>query len=202
VKDKTPYWDARDAIVSCVTITPRTSMSSLRLRIDSEIIRFGCAAHQLDRAASLTAGLPGITGSGLLATRKAVAMRLVVAASTGAATTAKEHVMSTTYDPNPTTDTSTFCKGNTMKSFATAAISVGALASAALGLAGAANAASAGPADNGCAYEGDYACGPGENPYHLPKADWPYQCDFAGDPMCNLGPGQIPDVPAPNLSPW
>ena len=52
--------------------------------------------------------------------------------------------MSTT--SNPTTDTSTFRKGNTMKSFATAAISVGALATAALGLAGAANAAPAGPA--------------------------------------------------------
>ena len=43
--------------------------------------------------------------------------------------------MSTTYKPNPTT-----------KSFATVAISVWALASAALGLAGAANAAPAGPA--------------------------------------------------------
>ena len=54
--------------------------------------------------------------------------------------------MTTTYNPSPTTDTSTFWKGNTLKSFASAAISVGALASAALGLAGAANAAPAGAA--------------------------------------------------------
>ena len=54
--------------------------------------------------------------------------------------------MSTTYNPNPTTDTSTFWKGTTRKSFAAAAISVGALATAALALAGAANAAPAGPA--------------------------------------------------------
>jgi hypothetical protein len=59
------------------------------------------------------------------------------------------------------------------------------------------------PADNNdCDYEGDYACGPGENPYDLPEDDWPYHCDFAGDPMCDLGPGQIPDVPGPNLSHW
>jgi hypothetical protein len=70
------------------------------------------------------------TGSGLLATRNAIATRLVVAASTVA---------------NPTTDTSTFLKGNTMKFFATAAISAGALTSAALGLAAAANAAPTGP---------------------------------------------------------
>ena len=54
--------------------------------------------------------------------------------------------MNTTHNSNPTADTSTFWTGNTMKSFATAAISVGALASAALGLASAASAAPAGPA--------------------------------------------------------
>jgi hypothetical protein len=53
--------------------------------------------------------------------------------------------MNTTYNPNPITDTSTFWKGNTIKSFATAAISGAALAAAALGLAAAANAAPDGP---------------------------------------------------------
>lgn len=50
-----------------------------------------------------------------------------------------------------------------------------------------------------CDYEGDYTCDPGENPYNVPKDDWPGgRCDFAGDPMCNLGPGQY-DLPKPNL---
>ena len=52
--------------------------------------------------------------------------------------------MSTTYNPSRP-PTHQHLKGNTMKSFATVAISAGALASAA-GLAGAANAAPAGPA--------------------------------------------------------
>ena len=53
--------------------------------------------------------------------------------------------MSTTYNPNRP-PTHQHLNGNTLKSFATVAISAGALASAALGLAAAANAAPAGPA--------------------------------------------------------
>jgi hypothetical protein len=53
--------------------------------------------------------------------------------------------MSTTYSPNrPPTHQHSKC--NTLKTFATVAISAGAFASAALGLAGAANAAPSGPA--------------------------------------------------------
>ena len=53
--------------------------------------------------------------------------------------------MSTTYNPNRS-PTHQHSKCNTLKTFATVAISAGAFASAALGLAGAANAAPAGPA--------------------------------------------------------
>jgi hypothetical protein len=50
-----------------------------------------------------------------------------------------------------------------------------------------------------CAYRGDPICKPNEDPYGDPA----YRgCAFPGDLVCELGPGKLPKVPPPNLTPW